>query len=275
MTRLINYLTEEMPAIRSEQLTEQEAIDMINKNCSKILEQYKKHPSWYIYRGLKLSPNYQFTNPAKAQPRRSLGDIGNYYTLLMDNLPNWKKYPKRSRSLICSRDINAAKGYGDAYVVFPYNNATFGVCPELDIWISFLGNISNLRTFNRDLKKLLILTTHGVKNFDKDWNRLTKSFKMSEERIKNNLIPNDTINNFKLSFKQWIIEILNGKTYIETFKKYMDPNKNNFDLTKDPTTITQRRELWTDSKCVLVYHQLVDEVFLDKYEHDEKDDEGI
>ena len=259
MSRLTNYLIE-LKEIRSEQLTEQEATDMINKKCSIILDKYKRHPDNKIYRGLRISPNYQFTNPAKGAPRYSKGKVGNYYTLLMDNLPNWKAYPKRSRSIICTNTFGDAATYGDVYVVFPFNNAKFGVAPESDIWLSFKPNINNLRTFVIDLKDMLNATTHGVANFDKDWNRLTKSFKQSEERIKNNMIDSITLNKFKQSIKKWVVDVANGKTYINTFMNYMSPSKNGFLLTKDPMSSPKRRELWTDSKCVLVYEQLANQL---------------
>ena len=258
MSRLKLYLIEEeLPEIRSKMLTEQEAIDMINKNCSIILDKYKRHPDWKVYRGLKLASNYRFTDPKKGKPRYSKGDIGNYYTLLIDNLPIWKSYPKRSRSIICTTSNEDAENYGNLYVVFPFNNATFGVCPTKDIWISFVNNLNSLRIFSKNLKNILNITTHGITNFDKDWNRLTKSFKKSEEYIKLNKIPDSIFKSNK-----WIVDITNGESYINTFIKYMNPNKNGFSLTKDPTNITKGRELWTNSKCILIYEKLLDQLLL-------------
>jgi len=255
MTRLNNYLTE-IKEIRSKMLTEQEAIDIINKNCSDILNKYKKHPDWKIYRGLELSPSYIFTDPSKGLPRYSRGNIENYYTLLIDNLPNWKKYPKRSRSIICTNSIQEAESYGDVYIVFPFNNANFGVCSKSDVWISFLSTIGNLRIFVNNLNKVLKATTQLI-NYDKDWKTLTKAFKISEDNIKNNNFNYNTLSQMKI---KWVDELLIGNSYLNIFKKYMDPNKNNFGLTKDPTNITKNREIWTDSKCVLVYEELVDKI---------------
>lgn len=258
MSRLANYLTE-LKEIRSKMLTEQEAIDMVNKNCSIILDKYKRHPEWKIYRGLKISPNYQFTDPSKGAPRYSKGKIGNYYTLLMDNLPNWKKYPKRSRSIICTNSFSEAATYGDIYVVFPFNNANFGVAPTGDIWLSFMGNVSNLRNFIISLKNILHATTSRY-NYDKDWSTLKKAFKESEEYIKSDKIPTTVLNSLKQDFLKWVADIGNGKTYINTFMDYMSPSKNKFALTKDPTNLTRGREIWTDSKCVLVYEKLVNQI---------------
>jgi len=260
MSRLTNYLTE-IKEIRSKMLTEQEAIDIINKNCSIILDKYKRHPDWKIYRGLKLAGNWIFTDPAKGQPRHSKGRIGDYYTLLMDNLPNWKKYPKRSRSIICTTSQRDAKTYGSVYVVFPFNNANFGVCQDSDIWLGFKNSIGNLRIFVRDLKNILETTlSKSNLKFDKDWNTLTKAFKESEEYIKSDKIPDTILNSYKQNFHNWINDIGNGKTYINTFMNYMSPSKNKFALTKDPTNVTRGRELWTDSKCVLVYERLVNQI---------------
>ena len=261
MSRFNAYLLEEEKyELRSKMLTEQEAIDLINKNCSNILNKYRKDEHKRIWRGLLQTGNWHFTDPSKGEHRRSKGQIGEYYTLLMDNLPNWKAYPKRSRSVICTTSRNDSRNYGYAHIVFPYDNAKFGVAPEGDIWISFKPNIHNLRMFVMDLKNILTITTK-MKNFDKNWNTLIRAFKESEQNIKSGDISDGAVNTFeRLSKKSWMNDIYKGQSYIEVFKNHMDPIKNKFKLTKDPASVPERHEIWTDSKCVIISEWVQPEV---------------
>jgi len=83
-----------------------------------------------------LYPSYTILNP-KIEKRKSR-NTANFYTLMMENLSQWRKFPKRSNSLICTTDYYKARMYGTAYRVIPIDlNAKFGVCPEEDIWESF------------------------------------------------------------------------------------------------------------------------------------------
>ena len=75
----------------------------------------------------------------KIDPRtgaRQSQNTKNYYTTMIDNLPAWKNWPKRSKSLICANDAAEynAEGYGDLYAIFPVNGARVAICPDLDIW---------------------------------------------------------------------------------------------------------------------------------------------
>jgi len=92
-----------------------------------------------------LYPSYTILNP-KIEKRKSR-NTANFYTLMMENLSQWRKFPKRSNSLICTTDYYKARMYGTAYRVIPIDlNAKFGVCPEEDIWESF--DVDSVQSFN-------------------------------------------------------------------------------------------------------------------------------
>lgn len=93
-----------------------------------------------IYRGMDTDDNdmFHYIEPS-LYSRRSAYTTSqlNYYTMLIDNLPSWKEYPKRTNSIICSTNINKASKYGAVFNIIPKEGAKIAVCPTSDIWYSF------------------------------------------------------------------------------------------------------------------------------------------
>jgi hypothetical protein len=122
-------------------------LSKIRKDCSDAIAAAKTNH--IIYKGMTLNDTGEIwlTNPALRE--RKSRNTKNYYTLMFDNLPSWRDYPKRSRSLICSSNKRVAGNYGDIYVILPFNGAKIAVCPANDIWdsINSLG-IAGLDCFN-------------------------------------------------------------------------------------------------------------------------------
>ena len=90
-----------------------------------------------IFRGVSGSAAYPYwiVQPGKSQ--RVSRNTSNFYTGLIDGLPSWKNYPKRSRSIICSNNYDGAHSFGNVLRVFPKNGAKIGICPAEDFWMSF------------------------------------------------------------------------------------------------------------------------------------------
>lgn len=62
----------------------------------------------------------------------------NQYTVFFDNHPERAKWPKRSRSLICSTRKGTAaeygRGSGGVYAIIPFNGTPIGAINSLDMW---------------------------------------------------------------------------------------------------------------------------------------------
>ena len=250
MTRLNNYLiTESRSTVIG---IEKDIPEILNTNCAQALKQYKSS-GVCIYRGLKNDNISVLTDPTKGKPRRSI-DIENYYTLLIDNLHSWKKYPKRSHSIIGATDAETAIDYGtNNYVVFPFDNVKIGICPKVDIWYSFQNSVGNLRSLTNKLTSLLYKTT-TTRNFDKDWKTLTKAFIQSEDFAEEHSEKFSVILK-KINFLYPDIwEELLDKSYIEILDHYMDPQKNGFRLftPKDSLNLAPCNEVWVGGKSILV-----------------------
>ena len=109
-------------------------ISSVKNECGSALQQCKYGNSILKGFGVELTHTSYKIDPSLKQ--RVSVNTHNYYTVLMDNLPSWQEYPKRSRSLICSTSLYTARGFatGEPYNIFPIDGAKIAVCPRLDIW---------------------------------------------------------------------------------------------------------------------------------------------
>ena len=94
---------------------EDDLIEVIKKNASQALKAFQK--GHRIYRRTSKSiDNYFIMEPSG---NRKSANTSNYYTLLFSKiLKSWKKYPSRSKGIICSTDNLYAKEYGNLFYIF-------------------------------------------------------------------------------------------------------------------------------------------------------------
>jgi hypothetical protein len=122
--------------IKSTQLDLQEAIKVIKKNCSDSLWMFETRTA--IWRGEKQQDSILGKDGVAiidtTKSERKSQSMSNWYTLIIDNHPKYKNYPKRSQSLICANDTEIAKEYGPPMAIIPFNNAKIGIVNEPDIW---------------------------------------------------------------------------------------------------------------------------------------------
>ena len=118
---------------------------IIEKRCPIALKKYQEGVR--IYRGVDSDKAWLYVNAGRTE--RVSAATQNYYTLITDNNPAWKKFPKRSKSTIATGELGTAEsyGWGEPYVVFPMGDPLVGVCPSPDFWFSFENS---LKWFNYD-----------------------------------------------------------------------------------------------------------------------------
>jgi hypothetical protein len=135
-----------------------------------------------IYRGIDYaSRGNLLIGDSRTEERISAG-TQNYYTQIMDNiLPEWKPFPKRSRSFICSTNAGKANQFGNLYRVYPIGDPLVGICGAQDIWDSFnrfvpeeledwFDNIASMVGIRAkdDLQTILEI----IKLLDEDWDNI-------------------------------------------------------------------------------------------------------
>lgn len=239
--RYIQYLNEN----RGKSLSEEEAIQLLKDNCSLAIKEYYKDNS--IIRGVHTKIPYRYINPKKESPRKS-ANTQNYYTLLIDNSPKWKDYPKRSQSLICATSKWSSYGYN--YNVFPYDGSKIGVASDSDFWFSFSKTLKNVMVNDFNIQLINLMDNFNILDFDdKSYSEIKKSFDIFDMYAKHNGIP-ETINKIKRLSIKWI-ENYKGDL-MKTVSDVLDPNKNGFSLKKIGDSLPKDREVWTDGECILV-----------------------
>lgn len=174
---------------RSRVLSMDEAISLIKTNCKKSLEKIEKR--CMIFRATPTEGRFLLSDPTKGEPRYS-SNTYNYMTLLMDNLPSWSSYPKRSKSLVCTTDPERNQNWNESKLVFPYDNAKIGICPEADVWDSFYRSLPsrwNVNEFNSVINDLLRLVQEmgyikgNFSAIEKDWKKFKKALETIEDGI--------------------------------------------------------------------------------------------
>ena len=212
---------------RSTELSEEDAIKLLKKNCD--IDYCLKYP---IYRGTTDNKEFKFIDP-KLHNRTS-ANTANYYTMILDNSPLWVDFPERSQSIICSTYNYYAGSFGTKYRVFPYKEAKFGICPNMDFW----------NCFAKVTKKLDNIDSLDLGDFNtylEDEYHLTR--KDSYEEIKTKL---QAANIWDIITKEILIPD-QRPDYFLSLDYYGKDMQSLFDNNK-----ISNNEIWTDSKCILV-----------------------
>jgi len=231
------YLTED----RSKSLKEEDFVKLIKSGVyDDAIKGFDKKQG-ILFRGVMGSKytSYTIIDPTKGRLRRS-ANTSNEYTLLVDNLPEWKDYPKRGRSLICTTDEYYATGFGDVRIILPVNGAKLGVCKGGDFWDSFTLIFPELRatemdSFNKRLQEII-----GM-DFDKNWPTLRKQI---------NRFDKDELD-FYVS-GQWRSLIDKHGSLMKSLKYILDPKNNEFYLSQIGKSLMGLGEVWTDSPCISI-----------------------
>lgn len=281
-------------------LSEDDAITVIQKNCKEFL----KNPK-YITRGIRkdfegknwINSDYFYSNPSTLN--RKSADCYNYYTLVIDNDPSWKEFPKRHKSFICTLGQTHMKD--NVYYVIPEDGSKWGVCNEYDIYLgfnkqyvanSFTHDLSKFYTYimNINNDKINILSDDDYLTFIDDLNKLNEKLKsMTGSEIIGELKKNLYLtNHFKSIIKNNVGEYYKTieqplKWYngwkgdmVKIVKDYVSPNNFKVQTYEELENISYKfdkeskrflktvneneKEIWTDSPCVFIHKRNINDI---------------
>lgn len=240
---------------RGQDITLEESAEWIKKN-SKIMMAELLGANHLLYRGIAGADKPKIGDSSKYA--RTSANTLNYYTLLIDSSDNWKEYPNRSKSFICSTDINYAKKFGDVNLVFPTDNTVFGQVPVGDFWNGFSSlNIIDVDNMDRFNYWLLLMTSMFDKDADLEkasadqWRRALKSIssddiaKLAQAESDNRMIQlvDRAMKRFKLS------------TFEQLVDRILDPRENGFELVHADAWddfYVARNEYWFADEAVFI-----------------------
>lgn len=236
-----------------------EIIDKIKKDCAIALS---SNP---IYRGIEDEDYIDVLygkNPNK--PRKS-AYTSNYYTIMMDELPSWRNFPKRSLSWICSGSRNKAGVYGRIYRVLPVGNPKIVVGSDDDIWTSFDAGINNLLTPNfkdlNDVNETLdeICSKRGyndVENLDELSTLVDLSAKDQLNGIQGNESKYD-----ELFVKPLLNDVIGSGGFIKLMDEVMDPELNYIKMYNLKSIPSGNLEMWFSEQAYFIEQNVFNQVF--------------
>jgi len=240
--KFLQYLTEG----RTQRIPEPTAIRLIKTHCKKNYKYLFEDSRRKIYRGVHESIVFGYIDTNKGRERVSANTL-NYTTLLMDNLPSWNGWPKRSRSVICSTSWSNSDSYGNLYHVIPYDNSKIGICSEYDVWDSFTHLRYGVNSFNTLFEKLFL--AYKINTNDKNWNTFVKSLQELQSKFNPDTLPKDE--EYYFEKYESIIDILfNGKNIIINLDNMLDPEFNNFKM--GIKNLNEEREVFIQGECILI-----------------------
>lgn len=246
--------------IKSQPINEEDESEIVKLLCGRFSSAWNKYfkEEQGIWRGVK---SYTYGNIVVMTPGTRISqNVNNLYTRLMSEiLPEWKEYPKRSNSFVCTNSEGLSSFYGDSHLVLPENGANIGICPKADIWDSFrlTLNHSSIPEFVADMREILRLgNTRSLYDIQTLLvNGTAEEIMLAMDKATEYLHTPpglDSINDYRMkdAFKNNL-----DLTLLDYMRKQLDPIKNGF----VSTTIEQYkldssepREVWTDATCLMV-----------------------
>lgn len=248
---------------RSTVLEPEEAFKILKTKCSEAMSLNEP----LVYRGMQIDGSKETFHLSKpSQFERTSANTSNEYTVLIDNSSAWDDYPKRSRSLICSnmKNLAYAEGFGRLGMILPFNGAKFGVCPAKDFWMGFKETflkygLNDLDEFNYILRDLFKKVGSELSKENKDYDKLVATLEAGENWLRDNADEEESSHNTYSDTQiiKLFKTVIDGSEYIVDFlHRILDPKKNNFELS-DYLGLKKyqdiKREVWTDSDCIIIF----------------------
>jgi hypothetical protein len=263
---------------RTAKLSDEEFINLVKTKCKDFLANPK-----YLQR-IKTSydGDYSYINP-KLSHRNPLmkddshgGVFSSHHTLLMDNLPSWEGFPKRTKSLIGLTNFGFEPSFGDNYYcIIPYDGATFALAPDCDLWNSsckiwgqeykfddyFSESFSQARISDKSYDEMM----NDIQKIYDDYKKLNLSDFTDKCRISGYIIrilkqmKEDNITDVKIAFNDYFapdkFSGLGSSTLQKNGFTLMNYSEISNIQEKDSqgNLIKNGNEFWTDSECLIVF----------------------
>lgn len=243
-------------------ISKEKAIQFAKSKCSiAINDNFPR-----IIRGMRDTGDYLWIEGIRG--RRS-ANTTNEYTTLLDNLPSWRQYPKRSESLICTTTDSNGYPYdfGDVYIILPSNGANIGVCRSFDLWSSFPVLKKELERakvaphsenpasiFNEVLREIFSIAGVKLDKKNDNYEILLKAISDTNDWLKTKG-KEHRANKLDIRTLDFFEPVINGnETLIAYIKRMLDPKANEFKILNysELGNLTGGRELWTDAPSLAI-----------------------
>jgi hypothetical protein len=223
---------------------------LLSANCKKAQE------GTPLYRGLKSRPGATYLRNDPAEYTRVSEYTENWYILLLQLLPEWKKFPSLSKSIICTSRRSDAGDWGAIYRVYPFDGAILVVTPKEHMWASFRRYVNSMDDVNDIIRGILDSTGYNLIDENETNPKILKSFFDKIDKIEDRSFIDSTHmgymkRNWELSAIATLERYRDGhiKTLLDVFSIIMEPK--GFLLKKAGDELPIGKQVWTDSPCLL------------------------
>jgi hypothetical protein len=242
---------------------------------SNIVKEYKDVIKLYldndisIFRGIKSDAKLMIGDGTDLV--RKAANTKNYVNSLLDVLPVWQEWPKRSKSFICSTSKKGAGVYGTLFLVIPLDNQSIGFCIyNSDFWDALPVNdqqfkLLDVSSFNHVINDLFsFCKTKNITledNSDNDGNICIKNLNYICDAYNDKKLTGEfsTLSPRQELYEYFIKQLIRHGV-LEYLNKILDPNvrcdiKSNFLELKN---VTDNRECWMSGKVLFIKYEYVD-----------------
>jgi hypothetical protein len=237
---------------RSKDLSLEEAAEWIKKNSKIMVEELKlEEQANLLYRGKSGGLKPQIGDSRESV--RMSSNTSNEYTLLIDSSPAWKRFPKRSKSFICTSSEGYAQPFGPVQMVFPKDSTLMACASARDFWMAFpllkMLDISSMKILNSYMVRMIELNGENSHQTDSSILRQRLS------AITGDLIKAEAPDSFYTKLTLSAMKKLKVNTVEQLVDKLLDPDENGlhtFNMDQWEDFHADNNEYWFADEAVFV-----------------------
>lgn len=262
----------------SHTIDDMDVVQRLKTKCSEALDLHLKG------KGIYFATTHSKDKVMLVRPSQHTYEEGKYKLLheMLDASSEWKMFPKRSVSTICSTSKQAAESGSTVYVVLPVNGTKLGVCTDAVYGESFnrlekTFGIRDVLEFEREFKLILNMTEQFVNDKDLPDDLDIKEIQRVCAMFDNIMKTFKGLHDFKMMLRS--VTRLNVDEWLRPFREglfmrimdALDPDLNGFEVARVPDMERfKNREIWFTNDCYMIekstFEELLDSGKLSNYD---------
>lgn len=243
----------------------QDLTKYLEENCASAWKAFQKYRgARSIYRGV-TDDFGEVVLGEYGKGSRFAKNTSDLYRMLIDTSPGFSEYPKRGKSLIASTDQEYANGYGETYLVLPFDGAPIGVCQYEDMFdtdVPVFGSSMPISSFSMQLCTAIEIHKSVRLTLDE--------LKQKIDQIGVDKVIKRLTGNWKSESAREAYGINNGADFINAIHSHtINPKAMSTTLTTSNAIFnnasffgTNSREVWFSGKCVMIHSDVVSRLHL-------------
>lgn len=220
-----------------------------------------------LWRGVPSDKQMMLVDPTTVE--RKAANTHNFINIIQSTSPEWKAFPPRNRSMICTTNQDTAKAYsrGSPYIVLPFGDPVIGLVPGYDFWEAFHTTAqTDVYSFNLALNNLYIaLRQRYVSPGDEKSLSNTKEGFFAEMDWMDKIIKTHKADVVELISKDRTITniikalVSSSKgTLLSRVQKLFNPRENGFEAVKlSEFKARRQQEVWVSAPAILIKDSLL------------------